>query len=271
MRELERDLPDVGGPSAAVAPLPALTVIGAGRAGGSIARAAVAAGLETTLAGRVDAAAAFRNAGVALLCVPDVEIERAAAVAADATPPLRFVGHVSGAVGLDALSAARERGAGTFGLHPLQTLPDGQSDLGGAACAVSGSDDAALELATGLAEQLGMRPFAIADEDRAAYHAAASMASNFLVALEESAAELLAAAGVADAREILSPLVLRTAANWSERGRAALTGPIARGDEETVQRHRRAIAARAPDLLPLYDALAERTRAMSSAEGEAGR
>ncbi len=108
-----------------------------------------------------------------------------------------------------------------------------------------------------------MRPFEVADADRAAYHAAASIASNFLVALEESAVELLEATGVADARELLAPLVLQTAANWSERGAEALTGPIARGDEATVGRHLAALRESAPDLLNLYEALAERTRAIA--------
>ena len=81
-----------------------------------------------------------------------------------------------------------------------------------------------------------MVPFDVPEESRAAYHAAAAIASNFLVALETSAEELLEAAGVEDARELLAPLVLRTAANWAERGAAALTGPIARGDEATVTR-----------------------------------
>ena len=87
-----------------------------------------------------------------------------------------------------------------------------------------------------------MRPFEVPEESRAAYHAAAAIASNLLVALEESAAELLARLGVEDARELLAPLVLRTAANWAERGPDALTGPIARGDEATVERHRAALA-----------------------------
>jgi predicted short-subunit dehydrogenase-like oxidoreductase (DUF2520 family) len=86
------------------------------------------------------------------------------------------------------------------------------------------------------------------------------MASNFLVALEESAADLLEQAGVEDARELLGPLVLRTAANWTERGGDALTGPIARGDEDTVSRHLDAIAETRPELVELYRVLAERTR-----------
>src|ERR687891_644522 len=117
-----------------------------------------------------------------------------------------------------------------------------------------------------LATRLGMRPFAVPDEHRATYHAAASIASNYLVAIEETAAELLERAGVEDARELLAPLVMRTAANWAERGNRALTGPIARGDEETVRRHKQALADAAPELLDVYLALAERTRELATRE-----
>ena len=97
-------------------------------------------------------------------------------------------------------------------------------------------------MASALAERLGMRPFDVPEEGRAAYHAAASMASNFLIALEESAAQLMKSAGVEEPREVLAPLVLRTAANWADAGAAALTGPIARGDEDTVALHLEALA-----------------------------
>ena len=260
MRELERNSPRLADARAGAESLPALTVVGPGRAGGSIAAAARAAGLDVRLAGREDAQAACAGAQAVLLCVPDAEIQAAARVACAASPPPRFLGHSSGAVGLEAISPALELGIATFALHPLQTLPDDRAEVSGAACAVSGSDPSALALATGLAMRLGMRPFEIDDSSRAAYHAAASMASNFLVTLEESAARLLDAAGVEDGRELLGPLVERAAANWSARGPAALTGPIARGDEATVARHRMAIADAAPELLPLYDELAARTR-----------
>ena len=77
---------------------------------------------------------------------------------------------------------------------------------------------------------------------------------------------MLRRAGGEDPRELLVPLVLRSAANWSERGPSALTGPIARGDEATVERHLAALAETAPELLDLYSALAERTRALSRQE-----
>ena len=279
MRELERDLPtsatsDRGARrakrsgaavEAPISPRPvhpsAIAILGNGRIGGSLARAAKRAGISTTVLGRGEALDGPAEA--ALLCVPDVEIEAAAAVAARAVPPLRLVGHTSGATTLEALAAAADAGAATFSLHPLQTAPDAETDLTGSPCAISGSDAAALAFAAELAERLGMRPFEIAEEDRAAYHAAASIASNFLVALEESAARLLGELGVAQARELLAPLVLRSAANWAERGPDALTGPIARGDDATVSRHLEALEQRAPELVELYRVLAARTRELT--------
>ncbi len=257
MRELERELNrNPRAPNA-------LTVVGPGRVGRAIASAATAAGFEVTLAGRDRLESALSGAEAALLCVPDSAIEEACGSVAEYARDIRFVGHTSGATDLDALATAAAGGASIFSLHPLQTIRDQASDLAGAPCAVSGSDREALIFAEGLARSLGMSPFEIADENRAAYHAAASIASNFLVSLEESASDLLERAGVADAREMLAPLVLRTAANWAEHGAAALTGPIARGDEETVERHLEALAEADPELLDLYRALAERTRALA--------
>ncbi len=257
MRELERDPTDSFDSTALRAPL---AVVGPGRVGRSLARAALDAGLEVELAGRRDAVAAAESAEIALLCVPDGAIEEACETIAAAVPPLRFVGHVSGATPLSALSAARRRGAEVFCMHPLQTVPDGDASLATVPCAVSGSSVEASELAGALAVRVGMCPFALADDQRTAYHAAACMASNFLVALEESASELMREVGIEEARELLGPLVLRTAANWVERGPDALTGPIARGDEDTVRRHLESIAESSPQLVALYRALADRTR-----------
>jgi predicted short-subunit dehydrogenase-like oxidoreductase (DUF2520 family) len=260
MRELERE---TNHPRAA---LPALVLVGRGRVGCSLQRAAGAGGIESVLAGREDLEQ-IGAAEVVLLCVPDSAIGEAAAAVAEHAPGLRFIGHTSGATSLDALEPAD---AQAFSLHPLQTVPAADTDLTAAPCAVAGSSPGALDLAQSLALAFGMRPFRVREEDRAAYHAAASMASNFLVALEESAAALLAGAGAGkEARELLAPLVLRSAANWADRGAGALTGPIARGDEQTVQRHLAALAEGAPELLQMYRALAERTRAIAAAEAAA--
>jgi predicted short-subunit dehydrogenase-like oxidoreductase (DUF2520 family) len=112
-----------------------------------------------------------------------------------------------------------------------------------------------------------MRPTAISEDERTAYHAAASIASNFLITLEMAAERLAASASVR--RELLGPLVRATVENWIEvGGERALTGPVARGDDETVAAQRVAVAERTPDLLPLFDALTEATRALASARTE---
>jgi predicted short-subunit dehydrogenase-like oxidoreductase (DUF2520 family) len=238
-------------------------VVGRGRVGGSLAAAAQAAGIEVRTAGRDEIAAACEGAGAVLLCVPDAAI---AATAGEIPEGPAFVGHVSGAGTLNLLAEAAARGARAFSLHPLQTFADGQTVVDGTPAAIAGSDSEGLRFARELAETLGMRPFEVAEEDRSAYHAAAAIASNLLVALEESAAELLTKLGTDEARELLAPLVLRTAANWTELGPKALTGPIARGDQTTVDGHRAALRERAPELLPLYDVLAERARDVAASE-----
>ncbi len=245
-------------------PLPPTTVVGPGRVGNALCRALGAGAGEVALAGRDEVEAACADAEIVLLCVPDAEIAAACEQVTAVARSLRFLGHTSGATRLEALAPAAERGIATFSLHPLQTVPDLDTDLTGAPAAIAGSDATALALARELAEICQMTPFEVPEDARAAYHAAASIASNFLVALETSAEDLLAAAGIEDGRRLLAPLVLRTAANWAEHGSEALTGPIARGDEVTIQRQREAIEEVAPELADIYRALAERTRAIAA-------
>lgn len=245
----------------------ALTIIGPGRVGRSLHGAARAAGLDAELLDR-DAVAALRpgalSGRVTLLAVPDAEIASACAALCTAARPEGPLGHLSGATPLTALAAARPAGSPVFSMHPLQTFPERGASLSGIPCAVTASDQITAGTASELATVLGMRPFSLNEESRAAYHAAASLASNFLVALEESAASLMNEIGIAEARNLLTPLVAQTVANWSEQGATALTGPIARGDELTVDRHVQALAQRAPELLDLYLALAERTRQVAA-------
>ena len=191
--------------------------------------------------------AAGRPSDVVLLCVPD----RAIAEVAAGIAPGPWVAHVSGGTPLAALAPHVRR----FSLHPLQSfsLDRGAEQLDGAWAAVSGESDDALAVATSLAEVLGLRPFTLADERRALYHAGAAIASNYLVTLRRAAGELLAGAEVPP--EALDPLMRRVIENGFQ-----LTGPIERGDWETVERHRAAIAEHAPELLESYDALARLTR-----------
>src|SRR6185312_5505104 len=140
-----------------------------------------------------------------VLSVPDGEIAAAAAAVA----PGRLVGHCSGATTLAPLAPHE-----AFALHPLMTVPaDGPSTLAGASAAVAGSTPHARGVAHQLALRLGLTPTDVAAEDRAAYHAAASIASNSLVTLEAAAARLAETAGVD--RAALVPLVRATVENWA--------------------------------------------------------
>jgi len=163
-----------------VGELDSIAVIGAGRLGAALSAALRAAGLRVDgpLGRGADPGAAA--AGIVLLCVPDGEIAAAAA----AVRPGPLVGHCSGATGLAPLA-----GHEGFALHPLMTVPAGAppSVFAGAGCAIDGATPRALAAASGIAERLGMRVTRVAEADRAAYHAAASIASNFLVTLEAAA------------------------------------------------------------------------------------
>lgn len=195
---------------------------------------------------------------VVILAVPDDVV---AALAASLAPG-PAVGHCAGALALDALAPHRDR----FSLHPLMTLAGhaNASALRGAGAAIAGSNPHALAIADGLARRAGLEPFVVDDADRALYHAAASVASNFLVTLEAAAERLFDTVNVG--RDHAAQLAQASLDNWAALGgRDALTGPIARGDRATVARQRVAIADRAPDLLALYDALAEATRRLAAA------
>jgi predicted short-subunit dehydrogenase-like oxidoreductase (DUF2520 family) len=255
MRELERrPQPTSARP---IAP-ERVTIVGAGRLGHALADALRAAGMSVAgpLGRGAAPADADADADAMLLCVPDGEIAAAAALVG----PGIAVGHCSGATGLDVLA-----GRDAFSLHPLMTVTaetTGEA-FAGAGAAVAGTSPAMLELARGLASRLGMRPIEIAPGDRTAYHAAASIASNFLITLEAAAERLAATVGME--RADLVPLVRATVDNWARLGpERALTGPVARGDEDTVARQRQAIAERSPDLLALFDTLVDATRALAA-------
>ena len=212
-------------------------VIGRGRVGSAVAARLDERGVELR-----------EGAELVLLCVPDSAI----AEVARRIPPGPWVAHVSGATRLAALAPHTRR----FGLHPLQTFTRarGAEQLDGAWAAVSGETCEARGHGGALARTLGLRPFDLDDASRPAYHAGAAIASNYLVTLHRAATSLFEAAGAPPAA--LVPLMTRTIENGFE-----LTGPISRGDRETVEAHLRAIQERAPELEPMYRALVEATKA----------
>jgi predicted short-subunit dehydrogenase-like oxidoreductase (DUF2520 family) len=207
--------------------------------------------------GRVGSAVSARLAdrGIALdepspalvfLCVPDSAIAEVAAETAVGP----WVAHVSGATPLSALDPHERR----FSLHPLQSFSRarGAEQLDGVWGAVTAESDEARAVARWLAATLGLRPFDLAEEGRVAYHAGAAMASNYVVTLRVAAGSLLEAAGAPP--QALDPLVRGVVDGGFE-----LTGPIARGDWETVERHLAVIRAERPELEELYVVLAEAT------------
>jgi predicted short-subunit dehydrogenase-like oxidoreductase (DUF2520 family) len=234
-----------------------IAIVGRGRMGQALAAALARSGVDVD--GPLGRGATGDNADVVLLCVPDSQIEPAAARIA----PGRLVGHCSGATTLEPLEPHE-----AFSIHPLMTVTGASARFDGAGCIIAGATERALGMAAALARTLGMRVAVVPDENRALYHAAASMASNYLVTLAGAAERLAEIAGLD--RALLVPLVRAAIENWATEGAArALTGPIARGDMDTAARQRDAVAASAPELLAVWDALAAEAQAL--AQSRAGR
>jgi len=226
--------------------MPTLRVIGTGRAGSSLGRALAARGWDVRepLARGADLRRALEGVDLLVVATPDAAIaEVARQVECDERS---VIAHLAGSQGLEVLAPHPRRAS----LHPLVPLPDGEIGAerltSGAWFAVAGDP-----LARRAVEALGGHAFEVADAQRALYHAAACIASNHLVALLGQVERVARAAGVP--LEAYLDLVRETVANVAALGPArALTGPAARGDTETLARHREALP---PDELPAYDAL----------------
>ncbi len=229
-------------------------VVGAGRAGGSVATALAAVGWEVRPAvARSDGPEALARAalGVDLLVIATPDAAIAPTAAAVEPVPTTVVAHLAGSLGLDVLSGA---GHGRVAaLHPLVSMPS--AEIGavrlreGAWFAVAGDP-----IVRAVVDAWGGRWFEVPDEHRAAYHAAACIASNHLVALLGQVERVGALAGVPLAAYL--QLAAATVDNVGGLGAAAaLTGPAARGDWPTIERHRAALAALDPSDRAAYDAM----------------
>jgi len=209
-----------------------------------------------------EAVDAVASADLVVLGVPDDLIASTSARLAEggALGPGRWVAHLSGALGLDALDDARDVGAARLAIHPLQTFPDVVSAIDGipdCAIAVTADDEAGYGVAERVADDLLGVPFRLDDDLRPRYHAAAVFASNYLIAVSSIAADLFAAAGVPDPVRAMQPMQRSTLDNVARLGpAAALTGPAMRGDAGTIERNLRAVAEVVPEAVPAYVALA---------------
>ena len=267
-----------------------VAIIGAGRVGGAIgfllaqagySIAAVAARTRDTAEkarsfigsgeALTDAAGAARTADIVFITTPDSEI-RTVCEAVSAAGGFRngsIVVHTSGAQTIELLGSARRAGAYRAVLHPLQSIPTmdlGVKNIPGSYFRVE-ADPQALALARELVKALGGAELALPEwtsgrDSAALYHAGAVAASNFFVALVDLCLRFYEALGAdrKDALKAVLPLIKGTLANIESTGvPGALTGPIMRGDLQTVRGHLEAMALRAPELAPLYKALSRHT------------
>lgn len=274
--------------------LPDIAIVGPGKVGTAIGILATKAGRAVTAVGgrnaarTAQAAAAIGRgtkactprqaagaAGLVLLTVSDDAIGSVCDELAAAFAKGAVVAHCSGALDSAVLASARGRGCAVGSMHPLQTFPTvtaAVNALPGAYCFIEG-DAAAVAALDCLAADIGARPVPIASRAKPLYHAAAVVACNYLTALLDAAGALCRQAGIDEptARAALAPLVRSTLENVLAAGpEAALTGPIARGDETTVQRHLAAMAsgeAELAELAELYRALGRWTVALALRKG----
>lgn len=225
-----------------------LIIVGPGRAGGALALAASNRGHEIAGVLARSPGQAYGpdlewdtplpEADLALITVRDEAIPELVDRLRPHVGEVAVVAHVSGFTPVRVLHPLQEQGVAVGGFHPLQSLPDpvtGSRVLSGAFVGIDG-DPLAVDILTILAESLGLEPFPLADEVRPAYHAAAAAAANFVVTSLAVASDLFQSAGLEF--RVARPLVEQAVANVFDNGPASsLTGPIARGDIETVIGH----------------------------------
>lgn len=265
----------------------AVSIVGCGRVGGAIGLALQRAGYTITAAwsrSRSGRQRAHRILDVPVLsdpaevagagdfvfvAVPDEAIGDVAAQLAPGVRKRAFVAHTSGGTSINVLAPARDAGARTASMHPLQTVPDatlGADAIRGSAVAVTCAPEDRLELFR-LARAWGGRPFLLPDEAKPRYHAAAVFASNFIVSSVWAATMLLREVGLRDTATVLAPLLRGTVENVVARGpQKALTGPVLRGDAATIRRHLKELAAAEPEVLEAYRALTKLTGHLAGAD-----
>lgn len=218
-----------------------------------------------------------RHAAVVIIATPDDSIpdvaKRLAYGMQSDDSRVRYVIHTSGALGSDALLPARQAGAAVASMHPLQTFSDPtvvRLLLPKTYFGLEGDPDA-LEWARSFIGRLGAKVITLSPESKTIYHAAACVASNYLIALLHSADSLMAQSGAlppdsgdgqpdkterSDPLQLLLPLVEATLLSAQRNGlAAALTGPVARGDVNTVVHHLESLRDRAPYALSVYRSL----------------
>jgi len=174
-----------------------------------------------------------------------------------AVSPGKKVIHMSGAGGLDLLESARKSGAYVASIHPIQSFADvtgAIENIPGTTFGITAREEIK-EWSVQIVKDLGGVPFFVSDEDKPLYHAAACMASNYLVTLMNMVVEVYQSLGLTrdEAMKAFWPLVRGTIKNIENQGTVqSLTGPISRGDIGTVEKHLQAFQTKLPEFLNLY-------------------
>lgn len=215
-----------------------------------------------------------KRADLVLLALPDDALAGTVRGLA-ATDSLRhgqIVIHTSGAHGVDVLAPAAEAGALCIALHPAMTFTGREEDIERLATACIGvtaadGDEAAASVGEALAVEMGAEPVRIPQSARPLYHAALTHGANHLITLVADCADLLRGAGIENGQRLLGPLLSAALDNALRHGDRALTGPVVRGDAGTVRTHLGVLVDEAPEVLPTYTALANRTAARAKASG----
>lgn len=217
---------------------------------------------------------AVAGAALALLAVPDDVLPGLVRglAAAGSFRPGQIVVHTSGAHGISVLAPAGEHDVLPLALHPVMTFTGRTEDVARlASCSVgvtaAAGDEAAWSVGEALAVEMGAEPVRIAEEVRPIYHAALAHGANHLVTLVRDCVQTLEHAGIHPAERLVAPLLSAALDNALRHGDRALTGPVARGDVDTVRIHLRELGAVDPELAETYRVLAGRTARRASAAG----
>lgn len=205
---------------------------------------------------------AAKQGKLIFICVPDNEIAKVVKELAGGTIPWRkkYVFHCSGLVSAEVLDPLKAKGAFTASIHPVQSFSQkkgGPKQLEGIYFGLEG-DEKALELAEKIVSRLGGYSIIIKGKDKALYHAACSIASNFFIVLLDVSVSLLKFIGFEEkqASKIVLPLIQGTLQNIKELDlESSLTGPVIRGDQESVKKHLEALR-KYPGFLEIYRSLA---------------
>jgi predicted short-subunit dehydrogenase-like oxidoreductase (DUF2520 family) len=273
---------------------PAVALIGAGSAGSALAlalhregypisavasRSAESAQQCATLVdcahSGTDLPATARLGEVIIIATPDGEIENTCNLIAQGQGFAngQLVLHLSGALTSDALSAAQTAGADILSLHPVQTMvaPEQSAELLKQAWFCLEGEQAAIARGTALVDDISAKSLSIDKDKKALYHTALSLASNYLIALESVAVDMLAGTGIArqEALSLILPLIRGSVDTLVNCGLPdALTGPISRGDVQTIEKHLRALDDSPSSQRQIYRILGLETLRIAQAKGK---